>query len=288
MQYLRTIVNLFVLLLTSSIVFAMDLNPEFIELQQSSKPNQTQQSSTPAQEIEEAPAPKIQTEVKSPEVATEPAVNPLAPTTSLRPQPRPQTTAKPQTSAPIASSDYNLKSLGIKANAGESLSTLKSCGSLKMILGPKKGRTNPKCSDVKIANSFAPLLMKNMSLCIAEGAAAAGINKTIRSSDVYNADAFSKKKVAGSSRWSMHSTGRAFDVYQIDVKFTDGTTLNTPMTIGSKNKPFYKTFNSCWRRLNNGCDGKLRGLIDCNNSNHRDHVHLSMPFCPSKAGYSST
>jgi Extensin-like protein C-terminus len=190
---------------------------------------------------------------------------------------------------------YSMPSRGTNANKGEKLVSLKSCDPIKMILGkkPKSGKVG-KCGDVTIAESFAPVLMKNLPICIAEGAKASGIDKPIQSTNVYNADSYSKRKTSSGSRWSLHSTGRAFDIWQIDVMFSDGTTLKTPMTVSSKNKPFYKKFNACWERLikqkmakiNSQCQ-RFDGLINCTDKNHQDHVHLSLPYCPRASGYST-
>jgi hypothetical protein len=270
MQYNSLVVNLFILLLTPSISMAFDDSSGFYQFStpiQSEDDSYQQQPDQAASDIEE--------------VTTSSSEEP--PIAKPTPQPLP---VKQNTTA-----QYSLRSLGFKAN-GEPMSHLNSCGKIRMVLGQKRGRQNPSCDPVKIANTFAPMLMKNLPICIAEAVKASGINKTIATTNIFNADSYRDRRAINNGRftnkWSMHSTGRAFDIYQIDVNFTDGSKLETPMTVNSRNRPFYRNFNNCWRQLNNGCDGSLRGLIDCKDSDHRDHVHLSMPFCPRRAGYSST
>ncbi len=229
-------------------------------------------------------------------VEAPPARTPTPPTT--RPTTRPatpiataQVAATPAAPATTAQ-DYTTRRTGSRAAGGEILTRLESCGSLRMILGKKSRRAAGRstCAPLTIAESFVPTLMSQLPTCIREGATAKGINKQIKSSDIYNAGAYGQRS---GETYSMHEAGRGFDIYQIDVTFADGTKLYSPMTISKKNDDFYKGFNKCWERLTSAVMSRMSsrcrnyvGLLDCNdNRAHHDHVHVSLPYCPKKAGF---
>ncbi len=190
---------------------------------------------------------------------------------------------------------YKMPSTGTKGHKGEKLVNLKSCDQIKMITGekPRSGKEG-SCGEVKIAASFVPTLMSQLPICIQEGAKASGKNMPIQKTNIYNAGAFNEKKTKSNGKWSLHSTGRAFDIYQIDVIFNDGSSLKTPMTIKSKKNPFYTSFNKCWSSFmkkkmaaqKSSC-GWMDGHIGSEDRYHQQSIHLSLPYCPRLAGYSS-
>jgi hypothetical protein len=280
----------FLIFIYSTHLWAYMESSGFYELSNYSSASQSsnppEQESTPeTQQTTSEAVSNASTLESSPRPKERPAPQPRL-STSSAPKPAVQPQAeKPAT--PPAPANYSLTPTDTNGNHAEPLAKLKSCAPIKMILGKKSSRNN-KCEDVTIAMSFAPVLMKNLPLCIAEAAKAKGIQRPIKQTNVYNANSYTRRRSA-SGQWSLHSTGRAFDIYQIDVQFADGTWLRTPMTIASKKDKFYKSFNACWERItkaSNRCG--FDGLIDCNdNKAHHDHVHLSMPYCPKKSGYSS-
>lgn len=300
MQQSVYFVYLFVLLLTPSLAFSFSEPAGFYNFRDSSltpandSPTQSQDPiSSPAleqeMEVEMEPESQPAPQVSNQELTTSSYQAPVEqkPATVKLPQKlKPPVAQKPKPVATVATANYNLSSLGKRAQLGERLSSLKSCGLIRFVNGIKRGN-NTRCEEVEIANSFAAQLMKNLPLCMAEGAKAAGKNSKIVSSNIYNAGAYSNRPVYGKKKMSMHSTGRAIDIYQMDMTFADGTKMNVPMMISHKNHPFYKTFNSCWqKKMSTKCGSK--GIIDCKDPGHHDHVHLSMPFCPRKAGFAGT
>lgn len=202
--------------------------------------------------------------------------------------------ASPAPAAPTQ--DYTVRSAGRRAHLQEALSEVRSCNSLVFIEGTKTSRNRNDCDTLTTAQSFVATLMRQLPLCVAEGVRASGITKPIKQTKVYNAGSL-RTTPRPSGNLSLHYAARALDIWQIDVIFNDNTTLNTPMTVDSRNKPFYKKFNDCWereteatmRRLypNNRRCHSYDGLIDCSRNDHRDHVHVSLPYCPKKSGYNS-
>jgi hypothetical protein len=178
----------------------------------------------------------------------------------------------------------------------EALSDVRSCKSLVFIEGVKTSRNRTACDTLTTAKSFVPTLMRQLPLCIAEGVRASGVSKPIKQTKIYNAGSLRTGRDK-SGDLSLHYAARALDIWQIDVIFEDNTALNTPMTVASKKNPFYKKFNDCWEREtvsalrrqypNNRRCHNYDGLIDCSRRDHRDHVHVSMPYCPKKRGYNS-
>lgn len=238
---------------------------------------------------------------EAPSEVTQSAAMESSPRPEARPQPAAKITAAsaapapkaPVASAPAPTKDYTVRSKGTKAGNGEKLVSLSSCGSIRLISGDKTKKNEGTCDPLVTSESFSKVLMTQMPLCIAEGVKSAGIKTPIKKTNVYNAGSL-RTENPGRSRLSLHFAARAIDIWDIDVQFTDGTWLKTPMRVESKNKPFYKSFNACWARLTVAamkkidpkCDG-LSGMIDCRDANHRDHVHLSLPYCPKKSGWRS-
>lgn len=232
---------------------------------------------------------------------TAPAVEAsMAPASAVSPPSRPAsvTAAAAAASAPSTepTRDYTVRSAGRRAHLREALSEVRSCNSLVFIEGTKTSGNRNDCDTLTTAQSFVSTLMRQLPLCVAEGVRASGVTKPIKQTKVYNA-ASVRTGTDDDGNMSLHFAGRALDIWQIDVIFQDNTTLNTPMTVASKNLPFYKKFNDCWEREtvaalrrqypNNRRCHSYDGLIDCSRRDHRDHVHVSLPYCPKKTGYNS-
>lgn len=225
----------------------------------------------------------------------------MAPASAVSPPSRPANlTTASAAAAPAAPAvptrDYSVRSAGRRAHLQEALSDVRSCNSLVFIEGTKTSRNRNDCDTLTTAQSFVSTLMRQLPLCVAEGVRASGYSKPIKQTKVYNAKSV-RTGTDNDGNMSLHFTGRALDIWQIDVIFEDNTTLNTPMTVASKNLPFYKKFNDCWEREtvaalrrqypNNRSCHSYDGLIDCSRRDHRDHVHVSLPYCPKKTGYNS-
>ena len=221
----------------------------------------------------------------------------MAPASAVSPPSRPANLAAAAPAAPAEPTrDYSVRSAGRRAYLQEALSDVRSCNSLVFIEGLKTSRNQNDCDTLTTAQSFVATLMRQLPLCVAEGVRASGVTKPIKQTKIYNAGSL-RTTPRPSGNLSLHYAARALDIWQIDVVFEDNTTLNTPMTVDSKNRPFYKKFNDCWEREtvaalrrqypNNRSCHSYDGLIDCSQRDHRDHVHVSLPYCPKKSGYNS-
>lgn len=183
--------------------------------------------------------------------------------------------------------NYSLRSAGVRGNLGEPLSFLRSCSPIEILTGQS-------CEDVKISKNFAPLLMDFLPICVGNAIKTQSNGRSIKKIRIQNAGTHSPRRTKATGKWSLHSTGRAIDISAIDVQLSDGKWIRTPMTIGSRKKSFYQSFNQCWenkmrgylREINSKCSG-YKGIIDCKDKYHHDHIHLSLPFCPRKSGYST-
>jgi hypothetical protein len=235
---------------------------------------------------------------------TTPAVEAsMAPASAVSPPSRPASltaSVAAAAAAPAAPAeptrDYTVRSAGRRAHLQEALSDVRSCNSLVFIEGLKTSRNRNDCDTLTTAQSFVATLMRQLPLCVGEGVRASGVTKPIKQTKVYNAGSLRTGR-DNRGNLSLHFAARALDIWQIDVIFEDNTTLNTPMTVASKNRPFYKKFNACWKREteaalrrqypnNRSCHG-YDGVIDCRRRDHHDHVHVSLPYCPKKRGYNS-
>ncbi len=232
------------------------------------------------------------------EVTTPVVESSMAPASAVSPPSRPEnlTAASAAAAAPATPTrDYTVRSAGSRAD-GEALVNLRSCNSIVFISGQRSNRNRNNCDTLKTAGSFVETLMRQLPLCIAEGVRASGISKPIKNTKVYNAHSLRTTRQTSDCR-SIHYKARALDIWGMDVTFEDGTNLYTKMHIDDRNRPFYKEFNKCWERETKAAMRReypssrrchsYDGLIDCSRSDHRDHVHVSLPYCPKKTGYCS-
>lgn len=189
---------------------------------------------------------------------------------------------------------------GVTYRGNQRAATVTACGDLAFV-------SEGKCQPVNMAADFAPFLLKNIPMCINVALKALG-HKEAATILVDHYGAYRDRTVDGSDKWSMHSTGRAMDIREFKIKTVDGKTVTRKMTIINKNEKFYETFNNCWTNINakrTDCrnDDKFRrcrpsdmaadcgtnaGTIDCRDSDHTTHVHISMPLCPTQPSISST
>lgn len=131
-------------------------------------------------------------------------------------------------------------------------------------------------------NSFKP--------CVAQGSQAQGESKEIAS--IY----IDHNGVAGDeshSNRSYHSVNRAIDISEIIVTYTDGSKKTFDASnAGSSESQFFSAFRSCWSNsvIEQGrpssCPGSVpKGSIGHEDHDHKNHMHISLPFCPQKSGY---
>ncbi|MBY0385879.1 hypothetical protein K2X05_12040 [bacterium] len=226
-----------------------------------------------------------------------------APEPVLAPQPEPQlTTASAPAKVPTATAtppstpqkNYSISRNGYFGSQRALLYSLRSCEPIKFMSGtkPSKPAREKNCSPIEVDKAFGELLMSDLPICIAEGVKASGVTKKIKRTNIYNDGTFADRDTSSGSI-SLHANARAIDINRIDVQFEDNTWLNTPMTINSKKNAFYVNFNKCWvnrtiarmkKESTKSCH-YFKGVIDCKDKYHTNHVHLSMPYCPRRRGF---
>ncbi|MGE4130695.1 MAG: hypothetical protein AB7F86_03610 [Bdellovibrionales bacterium] len=91
---------------------------------------------------------------------------------------------------------------------------------------------------------------------------------------------------ANHSPRSLHAENRAIDVKAFHIVTTDGRRKKWTYA-GTTNRSFYTAFRRCWGTAihsGNGCpyysgQSLLTGSIGWENADHRNHMHLSVPYC---------
>lgn len=179
---------------------------------------------------------------------------------------------------------YTFTRSGSRLTGGDRGGNLEACG-LVQIGAP--------CDAVKVSEPFAEYFMEHFPDCVKDALKAQGIRSNPEKIIVKHMGTYNNRAVRGGSNRSMHSTGRSIDISRLEIRLANGQSYNINMTIGSKNKPFYKEFVQCWRKktaARPSCPQTgARGVLDCNSNRlHHDHVHLSMPFCPRQRGIAGT
>ncbi len=158
-------------------------------------------------------------------------------------------------------------------------------------------------------------LKQNLHICAEAGLKAIGNRGTIARVDIHSQGVFVKRRVDNNPRkpWSNHSLGAAIDMNNLEIEFADGTKeiypvaaenlrgrVNPGFTRCRKNckgqrysrtgrAKFYDGFYACMENKIEGIKAKgpkcSGGVLGCDyNSDHANHIHLSVPICPSPRG----
>ena len=105
------------------------------------------------------------------------------------------------------------------------------------------------------------------------------------------------RRVSGSGKKSIHSTGQALDLFGITLFFNESSTRKITLHKNAvdgqssnekENHKFYWSFVNCWReRVQQtspcNCDKTKSGALTyLYNSAHKNHIHASLPFCERK------
>jgi hypothetical protein len=230
--------------------------------------------------IADVPAPSTEA---TPDEVTSSTPADSAPVAVPIPRPRSERPATPAaTPASAFRAEATTKALGVIYRGSQPATQLTSCGALKF-------GVNGRCEPINVAKDFAPVLLEQIPKCVNQ---ALRLDHEAPAASIFieHMGTYQNRNVSGSSRASMHSTGRAIDVSKIIIKTTSGKTITHKMTIGSRREAFYSNFNKCWTTYQGTkaqCHPKGGGMIDCRDPDHHDHVHLSLPFCPRKSGISA-
>jgi hypothetical protein len=140
-----------------------------------------------------------------------------------------------------------------------------------------------RCSDSRVISVILKkYLNDNLYTCINKGLAVQG-GGTVEELHIIH-DGITGD--ANHSPRSLHAENRAIDVHSFNMKLFDGRTLDL-IYAATANRPFYTAFRKCWGDAvsrGNGCplySGQtlLTASIGWENANHRQHMHLSVPYC---------
>lgn len=149
-----------------------------------------------------------------------------------------------------------------------------------------------QCARRKVSKEFIEFFDVNFNACVQKAYSA-----QIGGSDLdFSNLSFMHKGITGDSRHSnrsLHSVNRAIDFAQ--VKFTaNGRVVeyNARNQRRSPDKEFFDNFRACWSdKINehkrNCPGGNMKGSIGAEDSDHTQHVHLSLPYCPGRSGFYS-
>jgi hypothetical protein len=184
---------------------------------------------------------------------------------------------------------WRARSDGRRLTGGGQGGYLRACGRVQF------GATcNPTDQAHMVTKEFADYLMYHMPRCVSAGLKAEGLSGNFDKLVIIG-DTYANRNARGSSRKSMHSTGRSIDLTKLKITLTNGRQYDVNMTQAGRNASrsnnFYRTVVSCWQNANRTrCSGKggltpRSGCLDATyNHAHHNHIHMSMPFCPSKPG----
>lgn len=140
-----------------------------------------------------------------------------------------------------------------------------------------------KCSDRRaISVILKQFIGENIYTCINKGLAAQGGGQIAELHIIHNGITGD----ANHSPRSLHAENRAIDIAAFDMKLRDGRVKKFTYA-GTTNRAFYTAFRQCWGDVinrKNSCplysgNKLLTGSIGWEDSNHRHHLHLSVPYC---------
>lgn len=190
----------------------------------------------------------------------------------------------------------------------------------------KSSKGDYSCQEPALASEpLAQFIDKHLMACVQSSMTGAGFSLTAKNVKVLHNGILAERRVNSGSngcsgqalnrrsgrncRISSHATGRAIDVEMFEVTMTNGETLMLPGSCVStdgalregfeagckrvgKHGAFYDKFVQCWgdkiRQEHPQCDEDQRGILDCDKSGHKDHLHMSIPICPHPRGLATT
>ena len=125
-------------------------------------------------------------------------------------------------------------------------------------------------------------LQENFLRCANEALSSVGLSQAV---DMHVTHAGIQGDANHSPR-SLHAEARAVDVRSFDMFFSNGAQREF-LFKGSANNTFFNTFRTCWGRTisnQNGCplisgQTRLTASIGKEDSNHQNHMHVSVPYC---------
>jgi hypothetical protein len=174
-------------------------------------------------------------------------------------------------------------------------------------------------AQVRIHPHAVRFLNKYMHECTIDALKKIGVNKPIARVDIHSQGVFVYRHVDDDPNrdWSNHALGAAIDMNQLEVEFEDGSKVKYPVAAVGFDGKLFTGFSRCQsnckgRRYNRtgkalfydgfkNCIEKrvedyknekeseglkcTGGVLGCDyNSDHANHIHLSVPICPAPKG----
>ena len=184
---------------------------------------------------------------------------------------------------------------------GETQTTWNECGSGGRASGAQSSNfqngqitgyylgTPNSCNNLTISLQFKEFLENNLAQCVSDSLSQEGIEGEV------SAIVIGHRGITGDSNHSsrsLHAINRAIDIANLHIQLDNGEVVERSAN-GQQNtdphRAFYQTFRQCWsEKIVSGhpgvsCPGREpKGSIGAEDSDHRGHVHLSLPHCPSR------
>jgi flagellum-specific peptidoglycan hydrolase FlgJ len=148
---------------------------------------------------------------------------------------------------------------------------------------------NARCNKRQISKELLDFMGSNFSDCVEQGSHSYGIKKEVASIHIKHAGVAGDKNHSGRS---YHAINRAVDISALMVTYKDGSKMSFSGSKQIKQGSFFNKFRSCWSsRLIDAnrpayCPGsEPKGCIGHEDSDHKHHLHISVPFCPKRSDF---
>lgn len=214
--------------------------------------------------------------------------------------------------SPIAQVALALKALNEKVR-GEQLTSFDECSGENGIKATyvnditSQGLKLAACNrNRKMSLALADFINQNMSPCVQQAMSSLGIGNEISKIHIKHAGIRGDEN---HSTKSLHAVLRAIDINELEVELNDSSNVKFNVVAGwsgilarkkgkalttaqKQSVEFYSQFRRCWANKlveQNQCQNKgalkMRGSVGWEDPDHRNHLHLSLPYCPANNGF---
>lgn len=140
---------------------------------------------------------------------------------------------------------------------------------------------NRRCTrSRKISRPFHHFLRRNMKSCVQQST-----KKDVHHVNLIHVGIAGDKN--HTSR-SLHSVNRAIDIKTFEITYKDGSTEKIHSNQQLVRQDFFQKFAMCWSSAivsqnSSPCPGSIpKGYVGRESPKHRQHIHISLPYCPRK------